>query len=385
MEAYLDNSATTFVTESVRSEVIQAMETDFGNPSSQHMKGVEAEQIVRRARETIASTLKCSEKEIFFTSGGTEANNWALIGGAMANRRRGTHLITTAVEHASVLMPMQYLEKQGFRVTYLPVDRMGHADPEDLRKALCDETILVSMMHVNNEVGAIEPVEKAAAIVKEFSPDILFHVDAVQSYGKYAIRPGRMKIDLLSVSGHKLHGPKGSGFLYIREKTKINPLILGGGQQKGMRSGTDNVPGIAGMARAAADCYEHLEENTQHLKMLRDRLREGLMKMDGVVLHSGCGDESAVHIVNASFVGVRSEVMLHALEEKGIYVSAGSACSSNKKLPVSNVLVQLGIPVGEQESALRFSFSRFNTAEEVDYALEEIGRLLPVLRRFTRH
>lgn len=242
MEAYLDNSATTRCLESVRDVVSKTMLEDYGNPSSKHMKGVESERYLKDARETIAKTLKVNEKEIYFTSGGTESNNWALLGSAYASRRAGKHIITTAIEHAAVLMPLQFLAEQGYRITHLPVDEHGHISLADLEAALDEETVLVSIMMVNNEIGAIEPVTEAGAMIKKYNPDILFHVDAIQAYGKLPIYPKRQHIDLLSVSGHKLHGPKGSGFLYISEKAKVKPLIFGGGQQRGMRSGTDNVP-----------------------------------------------------------------------------------------------------------------------------------------------
>ncbi len=384
MEAYFDNSATTFVTEDVKDLVVKLMTEEFGNPSSAHLKGMEAEQALRKAREQIAAALHAKEKEIFFTSGGTESDNWAVLGGAAANHRAGKHLITTAIEHAAILQPMQYLEEQGYRVTYLPVDTHGHISLEQLKESLTDETILVSIMMINNEMGAVQPIEEACRIVKEFNPAILFHVDAVQAFGKIPVNVKQLGVDLLSVSGHKIHGPKGTGFLYVKEKTRIRPLILGGGQQKGMRSGTDNVPGSAGLALAAENSCSHLEENRQHLLSLKNRLINGLQEMDGVVLHSGSGEEDAPHIVNVSFVGVRSEVLLHALEDKGIYVSAGSACSTNKKLPVSPVMEQLGLPREELESVLRFSFSKFNTVEEVNYVLETLRTFLPVLRRYTR-
>lgn len=385
MEAYLDNSATTRCTQRVRDAVVQVMMEDYGNPSSKHMKGVEAERYLKDARETVARTLKVNEKEIYFTSGATESNNWALIGAARANRRAGMHLITTAVEHPAVLMPMQYLEEQGFRVTYLPVDSKGHISLQDLEQALCEDTILVSMMYVNNEVGTVEPVEEAARIVKKYNPDILFHTDAVQAYGKMRIYPKRAGIDMLSVSAHKIHGPKGIGFLYVNEKVKIHPLILGGGQQKGMRSGTDNVPGAAGLAQAAREAYEQLEESREHLLDLKKRMTDGLEQMESVAVLSEKGDSSAPHIVSASFPGVRSEVLLHALEDRGIYVSAGSACSSNKKLPVSAVLKELHLSPELLDSTLRFSFSRYTTAEEIDYCLQVLRELLPVLRRYARH
>lgn len=391
MEAYLDNSATTRCLESVSEIVMKTMMEDYGNPSSKHRKGVEAERYLKTARETIAKTLKVNEKEIYFTSGGTESNNWALAGGAWANHRAGKHIITTAVEHAAALMPLQMLEEQGFRVTHLPVDSEGHISLADLKEALCEDTILVSMMMVNNEIGAIEPVEEAGQIIKSFNPKILFHVDAIQAYGKLRIYPKRMKIDLLSVSGHKIHGPKGTGFLYINEKAKMKPLIYGGGQQKGMRSGTDNVPGAAGLGVAAAESYAQLDKSTEHFLQLKDQLMDGLLQLtpEGetpwVILHSGRGMESAPHIVSASFPGVRSEVLLHALEDRGIYVSAGSACSSNKKLPVSTVLKEIHLDAAQLESTLRFSFSRFTTAEEIEYCLKTLAELLPVLRRYARH
>ncbi len=383
-EVYFDNSATTAVSKPVADLVIKIMTEDYGNPSSAHMKGVEAEQYLRTAREQIARTLRAKETEIYFTSGGTESDNWAIIGGAEANKRAGMHLITTSVEHPAVLRSMQYLEDQGYRVTYLPVNERGQINLQDLKEALCEETILVSIMMVNNEMGAVQPVKEAAEIVKQYNSAILFHVDAVQAYGKMPIIPKQLGIDMMSVSGHKLHGPKGTGFLYVKEKTKLHPFILGGGQQRGMRSGTDNVPGAAGLALAAKESYDHLEQNIETFKLLKKTLCDGFRKMDQVVIHSSETEDGAPHIVNASFVGVRSEVLLHALEDRGIYVSAGSACSTNRKLPVSPVLQQLHLPRPEMESALRFSFSEYNTVEEVNYALEVIGTFLPVLRRYTR-
>ena len=384
MEIYFDNAATTPCTQAVKEAVVGAMMTDYGNPSSAHMKGVEAERLLKGAREKIAGTLRCSEKEIYFTSGASESNNWAILGGAAANRRAGMHLITTAVEHASVLMPMKHLEEQGYRVTYLPVDRYGRINPEDLKKALDQDTILVSIMFVNNELGTIQPVEECGRIIKEYSERILFHVDAVQAYGKLPVQPAKLHADLLSASAHKIHGPKGAGFLYVKEKTRLQPLILGGGQQKGMRSGTDNVSGAAGFAAAAEECVRGMDENAQYLTQLRDQLAGALAKMEHVTLHTPVGEGAAPHILNASFTGVRSEVLLHALEEEGIYVSAGSACTTNKKLPVSPVLQQLQIPREEQESALRFSFSRFNTPEEVEITCEALKKLVPMLRRYSR-
>lgn len=384
MEAYLDNSATTRCLDCVKDIVVKTMMEDFGNPSSRHRKGVEAERYLREAREAIAATMKVSEKEIFFTSGGTESNNWALIGAASANRRAGTHIITTAIEHAAVLQPMLYLQEQGFRITFLPVDARGHISLEDLKNALCEETILVSVMYVNNEIGAVEPIEEIGKLIKSYRPEILFHVDAIQAYGKFRIYPKRMGIDLLSVSGHKIHGPKGVGFLYVREKTKLHPLILGGGQQKGMRSGTDNVPGAAGLGVAAREAYTDFEDKIARLYALKDYFTEEVKKLPEVRVNSGVGTQSAPHIVSVSFRGVRGEVLLHALEEREIYVSSGSACSSNKKLPVSTVLKEIHLDKDLLETTLRFSFCTQTTREELDCCLQALGELLPMLRRYTR-
>lgn len=386
MEAYLDNSATTRCLDSVIEIVEKTMREDYGNPSSKHQKGLDAENYVRAARTEIAKTLKVQDKEIFFTSGGTESNNWALVGSALANRRAGNHLITTAVEHAAVLQPMGFLEEMGFRITYLPVDKYGVADLEALKKAICEDTILVSMMYVNNELGTEEAVEDAAKIIKAKNPNILFHVDAIQAYGKYRIHPKKLGIDLLSVSGHKIHGSKGSGFLYVNEKAKIRPIILGGGQQKGMRSGTDNVPGIAGLGVAAKEAYQNLDEKAAHLQALKQQLIDGLKDIPDVFIQGQASEGGgAPHIVSVSFAGVRSEVLLHALEDRQIYISSGSACSSNKKLPVSTVLKEAHVPKELLDSTVRFSFSSQTTEEEIAYCIEELHRIVPMLRKYTRH
>ncbi len=384
MQAYLDNSATTKCSERAKNKMLQTLLADYGNPSSLHMMGVDAERYVREAQEKIAKTLKAEPKEIIFTSGGTESNNMALIGTAMANKRAGMHLITTGIEHASVVAPMEYLEEQGFRVTYLPVDKDGIISLEKLKEALDEETILVSLMMVNNEIGALEPIEEAVRVIKEKNPKILIHVDAIQAYGKFRIIPKKLGIDLLSVSGHKIHGPKGSGFLYVKDKTKIKPLIYGGGQQKGMRSGTENVPGIAGLGEAAEEIYENFEEKVDKMYALKQRFVEGVQKIEGVSVNGKTGRDSAPHIVSVSVDGVRSEVMLHTLEDKNIYVSAGSACSSNKPA-VSHTLQQIGLRKDLLDSTIRFSFCVDTTEEEIDYALEVLAGVIPQLRKYTRH
>ena len=383
MEAYFDNSATTKVFDCVRDIVVKTMTEDYGNPSARHKKGMEAEQYVRRAASQIAKTLRVQEKEILFTSGGTESNNMALIGAAMANRRAGNHLITTRIEHASVYNPMAFLEQQGFEVTYLKVDGEGHISLKELEESIRPDTILVSVMHVNNEVGAVEPVAEIGALIHRVNPEILFHVDAIQSYGKYEIRPKRENIDLLSVSGHKIHGPKGVGFLYIDQRVKIHPLLYGGGQQRDLRSGTENVPGIAGLGAAAEEIYRDHAGKAAHLVKLKNHMITRMGEIPEATVNSRMDLESAPQIVSVSFAGVRSEVLLHALEEKGVYVSSGSACSSNHPA-ISGTLKAVGVKKELLDSTLRFSFGMFNTLEEVDYAVDVLKELLPVLTRYRR-
>ena len=384
MEAYFDNSATTRCTQAAVDVMQKALLEDYGNPSSLHMKGVTAENYIKTATAQIAKILKVSEKEILFTSGGTESNNLALIGTAIANQRAGRHIITTAIEHASVYNPLIFLEEQGYEVTYLPVDHEGRISLDELEAAVREDTILVSMMHVNNEIGTIEPVEEAAARIHAKNPRTLFHVDAIQSFGKLRIYPKRMGIDLLSVSGHKIHGPKGVGFLYIKDKTKIRPIIHGGGQQRDMRSGTENVPGIAGIGVAAAQIYENFDEKIDALYELREYLVAGMQAFDGVTINGASGRAAAPHIVSVSFAGIRAEVLLHALEDRQIYVSTGSACSSNHPV-ISGTLKAIGVKPELLDATVRFSLSVDSTKEEADYVLAQLAELLPQLRRFRRH
>ncbi len=415
MEIYLDNSATTPCSASAAALVERVLTADYGNPSSLHTKGVEAERYVREASERIAKTLRCEPKEIIFTSGGTESNNLAILGAARANRRRGKHIITTAIEHPSVAKTMQFLAEAGFDVTYLPVNAYGEISTDDLSAALRDDTILVSAMMVNNEIGALEPVAEIGQLVHAKHPDILFHVDAVQSYGKFRIAPKKLGIDLLSASGHKIHGPKGVGFLYVRDKAKIRPVTFGGGQQRDLRSGTINAPGIAGMGEAAREIYETIDDTTPALFDLRAHLIDRLLSLDDVQVNGRItqwitGRETvpeeketadaaeqknrqdispadpmmavcAPHIVSATFSGVKSEVLLHVLEEKGIYVSAGSACASGHPSD-STTLPAIGLTKAQQESTLRFSMSVHTTREELDYTADALAELLPLLRRY---
>lgn len=384
MEVYLDNSATTKCYPEVVSLVSQVMLEDYGNPSSMHMKGVAAEKYLRYARETIAKNLKVNEKEILFTSGGTESDNLALIGAAMANCRAGKHLITTQIEHPAILQTMHFLEKQGFEVTYLSVDSNGVICLEELQEAMRDDTILVSIMHTNNEIGALQPIEEAGRLIKRMNSKTLFHVDAVQGYGKFRIFPKRMNIDLLSVSGHKIHGPKGIGFLYINERCKVTPINFGGGQQKGMRSGTENVPGIAGLGKAVELIYCNLEEERSKMYEVKERFTQGVLQLENVKINGLTGENSAPHVVSVSFGGIRSEVLLHALEDREIYVSAGSACASNKAPKPSDTLRAIGLEKEYLDSTIRFSFSVFTTKEEIDYCLQALYDIVPMLRRYTR-
>lgn len=385
MEVYLDNSATTRCYTEVGELVYKVMCLDYGNPSSMHRKGVDAEHYIKDAKEILAKILKVNAKEIYFTSGGTESDNLAIIGTAKANKRRGNHLITSSIEHPAILNTMRYLEEEeGFRVTYLPVDSMGRIKLEALKEALCDETILVSVMYVNNEVGAVQPIDEAVRIVKEYNPDILFHSDAVQGFGKYKIYPKRQKIDLLTGSGHKIHGPKGTGFLYVSEKVKIKPIVFGGEQQKNVRSGTENVPGIAGLGLAAKMIYHDLDMKTALMRELKEYFIEGIAKIENTTVHGMTDENSAPHIISVGFAGIRSEVLLHTLEEKGIYVSSGSACASNHPA-ISGVLKGIGAGKEYLDATIRFSMSEFTTREEIDYTLETIYNCVPMLRRYTRH
>jgi cysteine desulfurase len=386
MEIYLDNAATTRAFDSVNKLMLQALELDYGNPSSLHRKGLAAERLIKEAKEILAKSLKVDTKEIYFTSGGTESNNLALIGAAYGNKRAGNHIITTQIEHPSVHNPLIFLEEQGFRVTYLPVDANGKIIEDDLLAAIDKDTILVSLMYVNNEVGSVQNISNLSDKIKRKKSDILIHVDAIQAFGKYTIYPKREGIDLLSISGHKIHGPKGSGVLFIREKVKVNPIVFGGGQQKGMRSGTENVPAIAGLGQAVKEIYQGHQEKIDKLYTLKKVFIDGVKQLEGVTVNC-VGEElkdSAPHITSVSFEGVRSEVLLHALEDKGVYVSSGSACASNHP-QLSGTLKAIGLPKNLLDSTLRFSFSVFTKEEEIQYTLGVLRELVPLLKRYNRH
>lgn len=382
-DIYLDNSATTRCFPEVAALMNELCLEDYGNPSAMHHRGVTAERRIADAKKILAGILKVKEKNLCFTSCGTESDNLAIIGAAMAMQRKGRHLITTRIEHPAVLEAMKYLESQGFEITRLGVDSNGLVSPEEAAAAVRPDTILVSVMHTNNIIGAVEPVEEIGKAVKAVNPDVLFHVDAVQGFGKAQIYPKRMNIDLLSVSGHKIHGPKGTGFLYIADGVRLVPLMHGGGQQGGLRSGTENVPGIAGMALAAKMLYKDLDADREKLFAMKNRLIERLSTAPDIVFNGKTDETAAPHILSVRVRGVRAEVLLHALEDKGVYVSAGSACSSNHPRP-SETLMAIGVPSKEMENSIRISLSVMNTMEEMDAAADAVVELLPFLRRFVR-
>lgn len=392
---YLDNSATTRPFNEVREIMNSSMDVDFGNPSSMHNLGVVSENYIKKAKEQVAKTLKCKESEILFTSGGTESDNMAIIGGCRANARVGKHIITSSIEHPAILETCAFMEKQGYEVTYLPVGKDGRVKIDDLKAALRKDTVIVSIMHVNNEIGSVMPLEEIGRAVKENNPSTLFHVDSVQGYGKYRINPKKLNIDLLSISGHKIHGPKGIGVLYIADKTKISPIIFGGGQQKAMRSGTENVPGIAGIGLAAEIIYSDFDEKMNRLYELKQYFVSELLKIEnisvnGLITNASDGSDiesikmTAPHVVSASIKGVRAEVMLHSLEDKGIYVSSGSACATNKP-SISATLKSIGLPAELLDSTIRFSMSVETTREDIDYTLDVLNELIPQLRKYSRH
>ena len=308
-----------------------------------------------------------------------------MIGVAKANKWRGKHIITTAIEHPAILETTSALEKEGFEITYLPVDETGVVQIEDLKAALREDTILVSMMFVNNEIGSVQKIQEAGEIIKAYNSDIYFHVDAVQGYGKFVIRPKSMKIDLLSVSGHKIHGPKGIGFLYIKKGTKINPICYGGGQQKGMRSGTENVPGIAGLALAAKMCYENFEDKQNKLYELKEYIIKSLNeRLSDIKVNGPACREGAPHIVSVSIKGLAAETVLNMLSSKNIYVSAGSACTSNNP-HISDTLQAIGLEKDLLESTIRISMSFMTTKEEIDYFLDTLCSQVENMRKFYRH
>lgn len=390
MEIYLDNAATTRVFDSVKDKMITVLTNDYGNPSSLHNKGLYAEQYIKEAREIIAGSLKVEPKEIIFTSGGTEANNLALIGASNANKRRGNHIITTKIEHSSVNEPLKYLMDNGFEVDFCSVDKYGNLIINELLNLINDNTLLISIIYVNNEIGTIQNISTIINKIKEIRHDIIIHLDAIQAYGKININPKKLGVDLMSISAHKIKGPKGIGALFINNKTRVNPIIFGGGQELNIRSGTENVPAIAGFGQAVLDTFHERDSKINNMYKVKKYFIEQVLLIDGTSIngieYKDTINETDVkktgpHIVSVSFKGVRSEVLLHALAEKSIYVSAGSACSSNQPQR-SSTLIAIGLDNELLASTLRFSFSEETSIEDIDYTLEVIKNILPVLRRY---
>lgn len=376
-EVYLDNSATSPVFPEVIDAMQKVMREEYGNPSSLHRRGSGADRLMETARQTIAEIFCVSSEEIIFTSGGTEANNLAVLGIARRNRRRGNHLVTSLIEHSSILEPFQLLEKEGFRVSYLLPDERGLIDPVAAAAAVGSETILASIMHVNNEIGSVQQISRLAAAMKARNPQMFFHVDAVQSFTKLPLLPGEAAVDALSISAHKFHGPRGVGALFLRREINIDPLLIGGGHEKGRRAGTENTPGIVGMALAARLSSREQRQKTKKLTSLKERMLTAVEQANAGMKVNGPrgGAEAAPHILNISFPGLKGEVILHALEEHNVYVSTGSACHANKKGP-SHVLQALKLDERTMEGAIRISLSEQNTAEQIDYAAAALNQVV---------
>ena len=381
---YFDNAATTRALDEVADKVKYMLLEDFGNPSSQNMAGVNAENEVIKARKIIAASINAEPDEIYFTSGGTESDNWAIFGTAKGYIRSGKHMITTAIEHPAVLQPMRELEKNGWDITILGVDEKGYINIDELKAAIREDTVLVSTILINNETGTIQNAEEISKAIKSVNPHTLYHVDAVQAYGKYPINVKKMGIDMLSVSGHKVHGPKGVGFFYMKKGLKVKPIIFGGGHERGQRSGTENTPSIVGLAEAVKIDMAEMDKAVEHVKLVKKTLAEGILNSIPMTYINGPSiEEGSPYVLNIGFEGLRSEVLLHSLEEKEIYVSAGSACNSKKK-GASTVLSALGIDEKRIEGAIRFSFCRYNTVEEAEQCIEILKEKAAFLRKYMR-
>ena len=382
MDIYLDNSATTKPYKEVIDKMVYALSTDYATPSSLHRKGIEVEKNIKNIRQNIARTLGAKDKEIYFTSGGTESNNTIIRSVASINKKRKNHIISTTIEHTSVLNTLKDLESEGYEVTYLEVDKDGKIDIEELKKAIKPTTCLVTIMHVNNEVGSIQPIQEIGKYLKSLDDKVYLHVDAVQSYTKINFKPSKYNIDFMSVSGHKFHGPKGIGFMYIKENNRIKPILTGGGQEIGIRSGTENTPGIYGLGEAIRIVNEELDNKIEKITRLRNLLKNEIIEnIEDIKLNSP--EDGVCHILNVTFYGIKGEVLLHYLEQKGVYVSTGSACSSKKK--GSHVLNAMGLSPQEIEGAIRFSLSDLNTEDEIKEAVkilkESISDLRMIMRR----
>lgn len=381
---YFDNAATTRAADEVAERVRYMLLENFGNPSAQSMMGVRAENELNDARKIMAKSINALPEEIYFTSGGTEDDNWAIFGTAEGYKRSGKHIITTSIEHPAVSEPMERLRQKGWEITVLDVDKNGYIDLDALRDSIRDDTVLVSTILINNEVGTIQDASAVGKLIKEKNPNTLFHVDAVQAFGKYPIDVRKMGIDMLSMSGHKIHGPKGVGFFYMKKGLKVRPIIYGGGQERGQRSATENTPGIAGLAKAVELAMENMDASHEKVMEVKRTLAEGILRdIPKTHINGPSIEEASPYVLNVSFNGLRSEVLLHSLEESEIYVSAGSACSSKKK-GGSHVLRSLGLSEERIEGAVRFSFCRYNTVEEALFCLEVLKEKTAFLRKYMR-
>jgi len=376
-EIYYDNSATTRVRDEVAQLMLELMCKEYGNPSSLHSKGFTAQQYMDKARKQVAASLGCDPSCITFTSGGTESDVLAIIGGCEAMKRRGDHIVTTAIEHDAVLHTCKHLEELGWRVTYLKPDPTGNITVEQVLDAVEDKTVLVSIMAVNNEVGSILPIAEIAKAVRKKNPNTQIHTDCVQAYGKHPLKVGKaLDVDFLTVSGHKIYGPKGIGALYVKKGAKIKPVLFGGGQEKDLRPGTENLPGICGMGLAAELLCKEMKANEAHVKEIKNSLLENLQKIPQVCIISG--ENATPYILNIAVPGIRSEIMLHYMEEQGIYLSSGSACAKGGP---SHVLSAMGVDRNVGDSALRLSFGRYNTLEEVPFFIEALEKAILRFKR----
>lgn len=378
-EIYFDNSATTRPFEEVADFMREVTLNSFGNPSSLHRKGIEAEKLVLKARERIAVSLGVETREIIFTSGGTESNNLAIRGYLEANPRKGKRILTTGIEHPSVLEVYKYLSLHGYEIDYINVDKTGIIDLNDLESKIDCNTALISIISVNNEAGTIQPIEDIVKIRNSRNKDAVLHSDAVQGYGKIGLLPKKTGVDMLSLSSHKIHGPKGVGAIYINKSLKIKPVVFGGGQENMLRSGTENVPGICGFGLASEIIFKNINENTCKIKKMKNFFIEQLAgSFDNTRINSP--ENSSPYILNASFRGVKSEVLLHHLEERNIYVSTGSACSSRKNIH-SHVLKAMKLDTADIDGAIRFSFSSFNEMADVEETMLALKEILPKLKK----
>ncbi len=376
-EIYLDNSATTKPFDDVIEYVAKVSREFYGNPSSLHTKGIESENLVKKARTQIAEALKVESKDIFFTSGGTESNNLAILGYLKANPRAGKHVITSEIEHPSVLEVYKQLAHEGYKVDYIPVDSNGIIRLDVLKDVVSNETSIISIIHTNNETGSIQPVEEICNLRKKLCPNAVIHVDAVQAFGKTVINPTTCNVDLVSFSSHKIHGPKGIGGLYIRKGLRLRPVLLGGGQEATLRSGTENVPGICGFGLASERIFSNFLDNYTKTVELRDHFVKRIKEtFEDAVVNSP--ENASPYIINVSFPNLKSEVLLHHLEQKNIFVSTGSACSS-RKTHHSHVLKAMGVSPKYIDGAIRFSLSHANTKCELDETIEVLKEIIPII------